>query len=143
MPSHFIVYFCLKIPYFVQKSHFLSKEAKNIHKNKPTAPEGSWLTSFIFLILYIRHERQMSCSLNSSGERPLMSCTVSGDPSRKDLASLGYISLQLCRILIIDHIVFSTKNTYFFSSANAASPLHRRIGFVCFIISHLNASYLK
>ncbi len=44
------------------------------------------------LILNIGHKREMTGSLDRYGKRSLMLCTVAGDPSGKDLSSLGYVS---------------------------------------------------
>ena len=89
------------------------------------------------LFLDIRHKGKMTCSLDGDSERSLMLRTVPGDPSGKDLSSLGNILPKLCYILVIDLIVlFSTEHTDFFSSA-AASSLHGRIrSFTSIIISH-------
>ena len=65
-----------------------------------------------------------------------MLCTVACDSSRKDLTSLRDVSLELVYILVIDLIVlFTTENANFFSSAHAASSLHRSIASI-FIECH-------
>lgn len=47
----------------------------------------------LFLLCCVRHKSDMSCSFDRYSERSLMLCTVPGDPSRKNLSSLGNISL--------------------------------------------------
>ena len=80
------------------------------------------------LVLYVRHKCNVTCSLDRYSERSLMLCTVACDSSRKDLTSLRDVSLELVYILLIDLVVlFTTENANFFSSAHAASSLHRSI----------------
>ena len=45
------------------------------------------------LLANIRHQGQMSCSLDSYSQSSLMFSTVASDTSRKDFSSLGYVSL--------------------------------------------------
>ena len=77
--------------------------------------------------------RSLDCYCKSS----LMLCTVACDSSWKNLSSLRNISFQLIGILIINHAVLLTaENTYFFSSANAASSHFGAFGFIRFIECH-------
>ena len=45
------------------------------------------------LVLNVGHERNVARSLDSRGQRSLVLSTVAGDTARKDLASLGNVSL--------------------------------------------------
>ena len=91
----------------------------------------------IISILDVGHDGEMTCSLNCNRQCTLMLCTVSGDSSGKDLASLRNILAQLSCILVIDLIIFfAAEYANFFSSASASS-LHGRIrSFASVIVSH-------
>lgn len=90
----------------------------------------------ISLFQCIWHKSNVSCSLYRNRQSSLMLCAVSGNSSRKDFSSLRNISLQHCRVLVIDHTVLvSTEHTNFLSSASAFS-LHLRISLVTFIKCH-------
>ena len=65
-----------------------------------------------------------------------MLCTSTGNTTRKDLASLRYILLQLSCILVIDYVIFTTEYSNFLSSAHTAFFSHRRIGLLSLIKSH-------
>ena len=84
----------------------------------------------------------MTSSLNSYGQCSLMLCAIAGDTTRKDLASLRHVSLQLVGILVINYIILTAEYTNFLSSAKSAFFSHRRIGFLSLIKSHFGASYL-
>ena len=75
-----------------------------------------------------------------NGQCSLVLCAVTGDSARKDLSSLGHVSLQFVGVLVIDYVIFTTEYAYFLSSANSAFSSHWRIGFVCLIKSHVSAS---
>ena len=59
-----------------------------------------------------------------------MLCTVSGDTTRKDLASLRDILLQLRYILVIDLIIFFSAEHADFLSSMHRSAASRGIGLV-------------
>ncbi len=77
----------------------------------------------------------MTCPLDGRGQRSLVLSAVAGDAAGKNLASLGYISLQLVGILVIDHIILAAEYTHLSLSADAALLSHWRIRFLCFIVS--------
>ena len=62
----------------------------------------------------------MACPLNGKCKRALMLRAVSCDPSRKDLAALRDISLQLVDILVADLAFFAAEYADFLSSAESA-----------------------
>ena len=74
---------------------------------------------------------QVTSSLDRYGQSSLMLSAVAGDATRKDLTSLGYVSLQLISVLVINHVVLTTKYTNLFSSADPALSSHRGIGLLC------------
>ena len=74
----------------------------------------------------------MTRSLDSHCDGSLMLSTASGDPAGKDLSALGYESLKLCCILVID-LAFgiSTECADLFPSANAhRTPSALRIALI-------------
>ena len=73
-----------------------------------------------YLVLYIRHQCQMSCTLDRHCERSLVLRAVSGDPSGKNLTSLGDVSPELIAVLVIDHIILTAEYTNLLSSAHAS-----------------------
>ena len=84
------------------------------------------------LVLNVRHQCNVSCSLDCYCKSSLMLCTVSCDSSRKDFSSLGNILLKLCYVLVIDLVIlFTTEYADFFSSAGRSSSLDNR-PLVCF-----------
>ena len=89
------------------------------------------------LVLNVRHQGNMSCSLDRYCKSSLVFCTVSCDPSRKDLASLRNIFLQLCNVLVIDLVIlFTTEYSHFFSSARRASSLESALWSASLFVSH-------
>lgn len=65
----------------------------------------------------------MPCPLDGKRQGALMFCAVSRNPSRKDLASLGDISLELVSIFVADSVIgFSAENADFLSSVESARP---------------------
>ena len=88
------------------------------------------------LVHYVRHQGNVTCSLDSNGQCSLMLCASTGNTTRKDLTSLRYILLQLSCILVIDYAVLITAEyTNFFSSANRSSLCWSTVS-IAFIISH-------
>ena len=85
----------------------------------------------------------MTSSLDCYSQSALMLSAVAGDTTRKDLTSLGNVSLQLIGILVIDYIILTAEYANFLSSADAAFLSHRSIGSICLVKSHFSASYLK
>src|SRR5699024_10075751 len=95
-------YFSFFVKFFIQKSLDIFEQGRMIifpqipgYRKKPLnagspAPKGF---SFIYLykpnqlLLYVRHQSNVTISLNSYSQRSLMFCTVSCDSSRKDLSS--------------------------------------------------------
>lgn len=73
----------------------------------------------------------MTSSLNSYSQSSLVLCAGAGDSSGKNLTSLGYVSLKLVNILVIDAVSFllSTENANLLSSADY-SLSHRSIALV-------------
>ena len=71
-----------------------------------------------------------------------MLSAVAGDATRKDLASLGYVSLKLISVLVINRVILTTEYTNLFSSTDSALSSHGRIGLLsCLSKSHRNASF--
>ena len=103
----------------------------------PKAPAFSLNAQPKQLLRDVRHQRQMTRPLDGNGQRSLVLRAVAGDPSGKDLASLGYVSFQLVHVLVIDDVIFSAKYADFLSSAHAASSLCRSIRSVGFIECHI------
>ena len=65
-----------------------------------------------------------------------MSGAIAGDSAGKYLASLGYVSLELSYVLVIDLAFLTTENANFFSTTDAALTSHGCISFVGLIVSH-------
>ena len=90
------------------------------------------------LLYSVRQQGNVSSTLDCYSQSSLMLCTVSGDTARKDLTSLGYVSLQLVNILVIDTcVLFAAEYTYFLSSTNAAGSSLSRCIAAIFIECHL------
>lgn len=83
----------------------------------------------------------MSCPLDCNGERSLVLCAVTGDPSGKDLASLGNVSAELIAVLVVDHIILAAEHADFFPSAHPSLFL-REIRLIRFIECHNLTSIL-
>ena len=83
----------------------------------------------------------MTCSLNRCRQRSLMLCTVAGNTTGKNLPSLRYVSFQLVGILVIDYVILAAEYTNLPFPADSTPLSHRAVGFLCLIISHVNASY--
>ncbi len=73
----------------------------------------------------------MARTLDGCGKSPLMLCTPTGNPSRKDLAPLGNKSFKFVYILIIDARtrLVSAEYANFFPSAGYPS-LHGSVALV-------------
>ena len=84
----------------------------------------------------------MACPLNGKCKRALMLRAVSCDPSRKDLAALRDISLQLVDILVADLIILAAEHTDFLSSVESAFSSETALT-VCSLLSHDLFSFIN
>jgi hypothetical protein len=94
------------------------------------------------LVLNVRHDSELTSSLNSYGKLSLVLSAVTGDAAGKDLSSLGNELLKLCSIFIIDNVVFTTENANLLTSTDAAFSLSGAIGTLGLIECH-NTNLLK
>ena len=77
------------------------------------------------LIAGIWHKSDMTCALDSYSQSSLVLCTVACDTAGKDFSSLGYVSLQLVYILIVNYaILVAAEYADFLSSAHTARSSH-------------------
>lgn len=91
----------------------------------------------------IRHKRDVTSSLDRSGNCSLMLCAGPGDSSRKDLSSFGSILLQSCHILVADRFCFfAAESTNFSSSADGRAPSCRCSFSFGFVICHCITSFI-
>ncbi len=88
------------------------------------------------LILNVRHDCELTSSLNSNGKLSLMLSAVTGNAAGKDLSSLGNELLQLSCVLVIDNVVFTTENANLLTSADAAFSLSGAFGTLGLIECH-------
>ena len=63
----------------------------------------------------------MTCTLDSLGQLTLMLCTGAGHTTRKDLAALRHVSLELCGILVINRIDLIYTESANLSAATTAA----------------------
>jgi len=80
----------------------------------------------------------VACTLDCKCDRTLMLCAVTCDSSRKDLAALRDVSLQLIDILVADFTVLAAEYADFLSSAESAllSSVSAFTAFAISLVSH-------
>lgn len=88
------------------------------------------------LILNVRHNSELTSTLDSYGELSLMLCAVTGNAAGKNLSSLGNELLKLCCILIINNVVLTTENANLLTSADSALSLSGAFGTLCLYDCH-------
>ena len=86
--------------------------------------------------LGVRHQSQVACSLDRTGECSLVSSASACDSSGKNLAALGDILAKLCDVLVINGIVFAAEDANFSLSMEAASLSERCIRTILSVKSH-------
>ena len=84
----------------------------------------------------------MAGTLDRGRQLALMLCAVARNSSRKDLSSLGDVSLQLVDILVADLIIFAAEHTDFLSSVESAFSSETALT-VCSLISHDLFSFIN
>ena len=90
------------------------------------------------LLYGVRKHRHVSCTLDRYSERSLVLCAVAGDSSRKNLASLRDVSLELSGILVIDRLCLrAAEYADLSSSADSCSSRSRVLRFIRLHCWHL------
>ena len=77
------------------------------------------------LLLDVRKDCKVTCSLDGNGQLTLMSCAGTGNSSGKDLSALRDVLAQLCCILVINRIIFSAEYADLFLSMECPFALKR------------------
>ena len=88
--------------------------------------------------LGVRHQSQVACSLDRTGECSLVSSASACDSSGKNLAALGDILAKLCDVLVINGIVLAAEHANFSLSMEAASLSERCIRTILSVKSPLS-----
>lgn len=86
--------------------------------------------------LGIRHQSQVTGSLDGAGQGSLVCCAGAGNPAGQDLSALGDILAKLRNILVINRVVLAAEHADFSLSVETTSLAERRIRTILSIKSH-------